>query len=97
LKDEDALSVYKLKDGNTVHLVRGRKQETTPVASQPSTPTQPDTTRSQQLPPLGSFGAGPGGFPGMQMPTGMQMPAGMPGMPGMGGMGGMGQMPGMGN
>lgn len=88
MKDEDSLESYKLVDGNTVHLVRGRKANpvaTTPVASTPVTSATSASAVSPQLPPLASLGAGPGmgGFPGMA------------GMPGLGQMGGAG-MPGMG-
>lgn len=76
LKDDDSIEVYKLKDGNTVHLVRGNK----PKAASPASTAPPveAPVATQQLPPLNQFTGGPMG--GMGMP-GMGMP-GMGGYPG---------------
>ncbi|KAJ1872596.1 hypothetical protein LPJ55_002983 [Coemansia sp. RSA 990] len=79
LKDGDKLSVYKIADGNTVHLVKsGAKKTAAPVAGGAinDTPASSGTTaQAQQSQP-------------------QSQPAGMPDIASMlGGMGGMGGMP----
>ncbi|KAJ3256700.1 hypothetical protein HK103_005195 [Boothiomyces macroporosus] len=89
LKDEELLSVYKVQDGNTIHLVRGNAPKatappsaTTPTAN-PTTTPNPTTTTANPPNPMNMFGA-PGSVPNFGMPSGMGgMPGGIGGAPNM--------------
>ncbi|KAI8896471.1 hypothetical protein BC833DRAFT_597401 [Globomyces pollinis-pini] len=87
LKDEESLAVYKLSEGNTVHLVRANKPKAAAPApaAAASTPAVSSTPAAAAPPvnPFNMFGQSPqGGFPsmgaGMPMGGGMPMGAGMP-------------------
>ncbi|KAJ3373023.1 hypothetical protein HDU91_001176 [Kappamyces sp. JEL0680] len=100
LKDEDTLETYKLKDGNTIHLVRGNKpKQAAPASSAAPAPaaapaSSPAPAAQQPVPNM--FGT-PSGMPPLNAFTGgpgFGFPQGMPGMgqgaaPGMGDMGSM--------
>ncbi|KAJ2766599.1 hypothetical protein IWQ56_003661, partial [Coemansia nantahalensis] len=100
LKDADALSVYKIADGNTIHLVKSgpKKPAAAPAASAAGAisdgpPQEPTTQQPQQQP---SATGGAGGMPDMaSLLSSMGGMGAMGGMGGMGGTGGMGGMSGM--
>lgn len=84
LKDEELLSLYKLQEGNTIHLVRGGKKAA-PAPAMPQTSVEA-APAIPAVPPMGAVGAG--GLQGLMgmMGQGMgqggmpQMPQGMPSM-----------------
>ncbi|PIA14625.1 hypothetical protein COEREDRAFT_82649 [Coemansia reversa NRRL 1564] len=97
LKDADKLAVYKVQDGNTIHMVKsGAKKPASSAA--PSGAAISDssvaTTGESQQQNQSSSPQQTGGAAGM--PDMASMLRGMGGMEGMGGMGGMGSMGGMG-
>ncbi|KAJ3271490.1 hypothetical protein HDV01_006620 [Terramyces sp. JEL0728] len=81
LKDEESLTVYKLQEGNTVHLVRGNVPKATappPAPAPQSFPaTNPTPAANPAANPLDMFGT-PGAMPNFG-----GMPAGMGGAPNM--------------
>jgi ubiquilin len=88
LKDPETVATYKLKDGHTIHLVKGGKKDS--AAASPATPAPSPTTQAtepvQAANPMGAANpfAAMGG-----------MGAGANPFAAMGGMGAMGGMPGM--
>lgn len=98
LKDEMTLDEYKITDGLTVHVVKGKSASgAQPAASTASAEGSslggaPTTAASDAGAAQTNPMAGMAGFPGMGgmggMPAGMGMPPGMGGMAGMPGMGG---------
>ena len=86
MKDEQTLKDYKIEDGVTVHLVKGKS---TTGSSAPTTASTESTGASVGGQPT----APPMGMPGMGMPPPM---GGMPGMFPPGGMASGGAMPGFG-
>ncbi|KAJ1853872.1 hypothetical protein GGH12_004657 [Coemansia sp. RSA 1822] len=96
LKDEDKLEVYKIADGNTIHMVKsGVKKAAAGAGAGAAIQDSPATTGPQ--PQAQPQAQQPAGMPGMadmaSMFSGM---GGMGGMPGMPGMPNMGNMPNMG-
>ncbi|KAJ2497233.1 hypothetical protein GGH96_005257 [Coemansia sp. RSA 1972] len=94
LKDEDKLEVYKIADGNTIHMVKSGAKKAAPAAAG-AIQDSPAVSAPQQAPPQPQQPAG--GMPGMaDMASMFSGIGGMGGMPNMGGMGGMPNMGGMG-
>jgi len=102
LKDEMTLDEYKITDGLTIHMVKGKSAGGAGASS--ANPTQPASSldgagAGAAGAGLGGAGAGLGGA-GAAQPNPFAAMGGMGGMQGMGGMGGMpgmgGGMPGMG-
>ncbi|KAJ3323025.1 hypothetical protein HDV06_002471 [Boothiomyces sp. JEL0866] len=80
LKDEESLTVYKVQEGNTIHLVRGNAPKATAPLSSPAAATTTPAANPLAPPasnPMSMFGA-PGAMPNFGMPG-----AGMGGMPNM--------------
>ncbi|WRT66922.1 uncharacterized protein IL334_003887 [Kwoniella shivajii] len=57
LKDEDAISTYKIQNGHTIHMVKGAAKSATPAASS-STPAASGAGTSSALPRLPQMGTG---------------------------------------
>ncbi|KAJ2140223.1 hypothetical protein IW136_002680 [Coemansia sp. RSA 678] len=85
LKDEDKLEVYKIAEGNTIHMVKSGAKKAAPAAA--GAIQDSPAVSTQQAPPHPAAGGMPG------MPDIASMFSGMGGMPNMGNMPSMGGMP----
>jgi ubiquilin len=89
LKDENTLEEYKIEDGVTVHLVKGKSASASGASGESSSGAQASSSSSGAGAGAGAgagLGAGAGGLGGL---------GGFGGFGGLGGMGGMGGFPGM--